>query len=87
MTEMFNFVKSAQNTRSVSYKIVKSRTIETVVLPGRLRQKVVRDFRLRNSSIEEVWATISRELSQSLYRSIPRRMLAVLDGQGRATKY
>ena len=37
--------------------------------------------------IEEVWATISGELLQSLYRSIPRRMLAVLDGQGRATKY
>ena len=37
--------------------------------------------------IVEVWATISGELLQSLYRSIPRRMLAVLDVQGRATKY
>ena len=37
--------------------------------------------------IEEVRATIGGEGLQKLYRSIPRRMLAVLDSKGRATKY
>lgn len=37
--------------------------------------------------IKDVWATISGELVQKFYLCVPRRMLAVLDEQGRATKY
>lgn len=37
--------------------------------------------------IEDVWATISGERVQKFYRNLHRHMVAVLDAQGRATKY
>ncbi|CDF35348.1 unnamed protein product [Chondrus crispus] len=52
-----------------------------------LRQRQFDTIEQLKEVIEDVWAIISGELLQKLYRSIPRRMLAVLDGQGRATKY
>ena len=52
-----------------------------------LRQRQFDTVEQLKEVIEDVWATISGELLQKLYRSIRRRMLAVLDGQGRATKY
>ena len=52
-----------------------------------LRQRQFDTVEQLKEVIEDVWATISGELLQKLYPSIPWRMLAVLDGQGRATKY
>lgn len=38
-------------------------------------------------AIEDSWATIDQELISKLFRSLPRRMLAVIAANGRATKY
>ena len=38
-------------------------------------------------AIEEAWATVGSELSLTLYKSLRRRMHAVMDARGGATKY
>ena len=52
-----------------------------------LRQRQFHTVEQLKEVIEDVWATNNGELLQKLYRSIPRRILALLDGRGRATKY
>ena len=94
--------KASCHTSNMTVQHMKENHFSTTFLPGsspdiiencfgymklKLQYKDTRNIPNLKKAIKKLWKTISKEYIQTLYKSLKRRMKAVIDQRGAATKY